>query len=417
MTSGVFESVAISSITWVRERRQRRTLGDLSELAESLSKRGQIHPIVITRERIGVVGERRWAAAKSLGWTHIAAQFQDEIDEKTLHKIELDENIKRTELPWPDRVAAIAEYHEICRAEAPSWTQEDTAEELGISQETVSRHILVAKEMHNPEIAKQTVFGGALNQAKRVVARRKADELTHIDAGRIDTHVLTADFNEWAPLYDGPKFNLIHCDFPYGINAHKHKGQAAALGIDYADTEEVYDTLCGTLRNYIDNFCSESAHMVFWFSPNVWEYTKDLLWGIRDWRFEEHPLIWVRGENEGIAPDPSRRPRRIYEMAFFGWRGDRRIIKTKANAIVAPTDRSRHPHEKSQIALQHFFEMLVDDNTRLFDPTCGSGSALRAAKILGCRSYLGLERDSAYAETARRALMVVREPSNRNAEA
>ena len=49
--------------------------------------------------------------------------------------------------------------------------------------------------------------------------------------------------------------------------------------------------------------------------------------------------------------------------------------------------------EKSQAMLEHFMRMVVDEGTRMLDPTCGSGSALRAADRLGAREVLGLERD------------------------
>jgi predicted RNA methylase len=49
--------------------------------------------------------------------------------------------------------------------------------------------------------------------------------------------------------------------------------------------------------------------------------------------------------------------------------------------------------------------MCVDSTTRLLDPTCGSGSALRAAKSLGASAVLGLERDASYADEARRSLV------------
>ena len=144
--------------------------------------------------------------------------------------------------------------------------------------------------------------------------------------------------------------------------------------------------------------------MIFWFSPQTYCNTWEALKLLEGCVFEPYPLIWQRGENEGIAPDPARRPRRIYEMAFFGWRGDRKVIRTKANLVMAPTERIRHPHEKSEEALKHFFEMCVDSNTRLFDPTCGSGSALRAAAALGAADVFGLELNEEYAEQARRAL-------------
>ena len=60
--------------------------------------------------------------------------------------------------------------------------------------------------------------------------------------------------------------------------------------------------------------------------------------------------------------------------------------------------------EKPEPMLRHFFGMLVDENTVLLDPTCGSGSALRAANSLGARFVLGLERNAEFAGIAQDAL-------------
>ena len=48
--------------------------------------------------------------------------------------------------------------------------------------------------------------------------------------------------------------------------------------------------------------------------------------------------------------------------------------------------------------------MFVDSNTRLLDPTCGGGSALRVAEALGAEHVLGLEINDEYVANARRAL-------------
>jgi DNA modification methylase len=41
--------------------------------------------------------------------------------------------------------------------------------------------------------------------------------------------------------------------------------------------------------------------------------------------------------------------------------------------------------------LAHFLEMVVDPTTRILDPTCGSGTALRVAKNLGAALGLGFD--------------------------
>jgi DNA modification methylase len=63
---------------------------------------------------------------------------------------------------------------------------------------------------------------------------------------------------------------------------------------------------------------------------------------------------------------------------------------------------------KPEPMLRHFFEMFVDESTIFLDPTCGSGSSLRAAEGLGASHVLGLERNSEFHESASRALRSAR---------
>jgi len=116
------------------------------------------------------------------------------------------------------------------------------------------------------------------------------------------------------------------------------------------------------------------------------------------------PLTWMKTDNKGILPDPKRGPRQITETALMASRGDRHIIRAVSNAYGAPTTKENHQSEKPEPMLRHFFQMFVDENTRMFDPTCGSGSALRAAESLGAKQVLGLEINPDYAEAARIAL-------------
>ena len=54
--------------------------------------------------------------------------------------------------------------------------------------------------------------------------------------------------------------------------------------------------------------------------------------------------------------------------------------------------------------LRHFFRMIMSEHTMMLDPTCGSGSALRAAQSLMARRVLGLEVNPEFAALARLAL-------------
>ena len=77
------------------KKRIRKEMGDISALAESLKRFGQISPIVITKDNLLVAGERRLEAARSLGWTSINAVVADIPDELTRVEYEQEENIQR----------------------------------------------------------------------------------------------------------------------------------------------------------------------------------------------------------------------------------------------------------------------------------------------------------------------------------
>jgi DNA modification methylase len=77
------------------------------------------------------------------------------------------------------------------------------------------------------------------------------------------------------------------------------------------------------------------------------------------------------------------------------------IVEAVANLYPAPTDPLRqHLSEKPEPMLRHFFRMFVDDSTSMLDPTCGSGTALRAANELDAAHVLGLEINPEFAEDA-----------------
>lgn len=411
--TGEFGSILLDSvIVQDRIRVKPRTPAEHKRLINSIRRRGLMHPIIIDRDQRLVAGEGRVLACRALGWTHIPFQYADELTERQRRMMEAEENNVREDLSWEDEHNNYMAIVEMLREENPNATEQDLADELNLDRITVNHHITFDKFKHVPSVRKSAEggFTTGYNAAVRVREREQADlidKTIHMRFPEPHTHVSpiqTVSFHDWAASYISQPFNLIHCDFPYGINAHQHAGQNSSLVVDYSDTEEVYWQLFTTLDFHLDRICADSAHMIFWFSPSLYVETWKALNRLPGFRWEEHPLIWIRGENEGIAPDPARRPRRIYEMAFFGWRGDRKIIRTKANAFTAPTERQRHPHEKSEAALRHWFEMCVDGNTRLFDPTCGSGSALRAALSLGASSVLGLELNEEYAKDARIAL-------------
>ena len=216
--------------------------------------------------------------------------------------------------------------------------------------------------------------------------------------------ILHSTFQQWLSTYTDHPFNFIHCDFPYGVNVFDGEYGDARGDKHYLDTPDTYFSLISLLANNLNKVMAHSAHIMFWFSMEHYEATfaafrkemPDVIW-------QKFPLIWIKSDNVGIMPDPKRGPRRIYETCLIGSRGDRPVVKAVSNAYSCPTDKQHHPSTKPEPMLRHFFQMFVDNGTRMLDPTCGGGSALRAAETLGAEQVLGLEQDEEHFNNATKA--------------
>lgn len=417
MTSGNFIALSIDSITILREDRQRKELKNIPELADSLSRIGLIHPIVVTADNVLVAGERRLTAAKSLGWTSIPAQRVEDLDPLTLHAIELEENIKRHDLTWQEECLAVEQYHNLRRQQHPEQTMEETGKELGFSRTDVSEKLSVAKEITkgNTRVSEADKYSTARNIVRRDTERKNSSDLTAITKTAVsilsDTipveepeetkpvvPLLNEDFHEWAAGYCGLKFNMIHCDFPYGVGMHNSdQGSGQEFGT-YEDDEDVYWKLLDSLKMSMSNVVADSAHLIFWFSMDFYEETMLRLTDM-GWKVNPFPLIWLKSDNTGIIPDAQRGPRRIYETAFFASRGDRLLTArgARANAFSHPgRGKSIHMNEKPVPMLTHFMGMCVDEYSIVLDPTAGSANALKAAQNLGAATVLGLEKSQEF---------------------
>lgn len=407
MTSGNFKSVSLSSITVNREARQRHeiTVESIHSLAESIKRIGLIHPIVIRMDGTLVSGETRLEAFRLLGYDSIPVQYVEDLDEQTLLAIELEENIKRTDISWQDQVSAVKRYHDLMKDVDENWTQTATADALGIDIKTVESKLAVAKEIEkgNSRVIDAPLFSTARGIVTRTNERARADEANLLlGEEKEEEKVLNANFLEWAPAYTGVPFNFIHCDFPYGIGADKFAQGASSSFGGYADTEEHYWNLVSCLIKNKERLLGESGHVVFWFSMRY--YSETLATLSKEFWIDPYPLLWHKSDGKGTLPDPKRGPRRVYEVAFLCSHGDRKVVQSVANVASFPLGKREHMSEKSEDMLKHFFRMIVDGGTRMLDPTCGSGSALRAAEELGAASVLGLEINPEFALNAQRSL-------------
>ena len=463
--SDTYVRLPIELIHVKRDERQRREI-ETEDLQRSIKQVGLINPIVVREQGGGlfelVAGERRLEAFKALKMAEIPARFAHELTHIESNIIELEENVKRKELPWQDMVKAVVKLHDLHIKLDKKWTQANTAEALSIAEGTMSMYFKVGNHIHDPRIAECSTVRQAYEVIDRREKRGKAVELaglfdedyddddwdddeeygegevedptaenvipllggpriatptstaTSVEGGEaplirrmrpIADDIIHADFLEWAPQYSGRKYNFIHVDFPYGTTeiGPQHLGNEHTM---YEDNPRLYMQLLGCFCENLNNFFADFGWCMFWYSERMGRVTRDFFkFNAPSLNVQTHALIWVHSDNAGISPDVKRRPRHIYDTALLMSRGEMPLVKVKSDAYASPTDHKLHPSTKPVPMLKHFFEMFVDEHTTILDPTCGSGAALRAAETLGARRVLGLEADWNHCETARKALI------------
>ncbi len=452
--------------------RQRKTV-EVDEHFIASIRKCLIQPIVLRRvdgEPHLVVGGRRLTALQAIGeplTEHVHFRFIEDLDEFDARVAELEENIKREDLSWRDHAAAVAEIHQAFRAHhGPQWTALKTMEALAVSERWLHLCLIVAKNLDSPLLRDANGIEHAHSILRLVAERRAGQILSDIsntgrqifapEASEADPNandpllqgpapqpngsgvsgsqdpqhapvsdrpspspapaedrgpILAANFLEWAPTYVGPKFNVIHVDFPYNV---EYKSYAQSTN----NTEEDYESrgyweLLDTFVTHLDRFCSYSSHVMFWFSMEFYEKTRTILEGAGLF-VHRHPLVWFKSDNSGIIPGRDNQyPRRVYETALLCSRSKRPLVKTLANAYAAPLpSHAIHPSQKSEPMLRHFLSMLVDETTDMLDPTAGSGAAVNAAESLGARRTLGLEINPDYVARANTNILQSRQLRN-----
>ena len=463
-----YHRIPLDEIRILRDERQRREIVT-DDLESSIARRGVISPIIIQRDGTLIAGERRVEASRKLGLPDIPARYADELSPLEAQIIELEENIKRKDLTWQDHTRALQRIHslytDLAAAEGTEWSQLRTAEEIGLTAGTVSVYLRVAPEMGDDRISGAATVREAYGMLERRQQRLNGETLDQLfgqpqRASAADPSVapplyvrpetlnggpplveprpleegppppertiLQRDFTDWASTYSGPKFNLIHCDFPYGIGAFAgpqmtnhtvyRGGKFIRQGSDednpqYDDERASFDKLFNAFCSNLDRFASHSCHLMFWYTADsilLYELLTRFAEQAPSWRFYKFPLIWFKSDNAGVIQDHRRTPRHTYEVALLASRGDRQIASVVADSYSAPTDNKLHPSAKPEPVLRHFFRMLADETTVMLDPTCGAGSSIRAAESLGVKSALGLELNEQFVLAGQRELRASR---------
>jgi ParB-like chromosome segregation protein Spo0J len=436
-----------SSLIHVSER-QRKTIdtAKLNELKESIVNVGLLHPPVchwsngLTWEL--VAGERRLRAMQELHkegreFRHSGilvprsqipiTPLGDYLDDVGRFEAELDENIRRHDLDWPDQMRAYAALHAMRQKQNPEQTVRDTAKELaqrgGFATDkpggTISRsaetairqataivpHLKNEKiaNARNPSEALALVYRMEEDRVRAALVKRQLAASTQpaaVEIRRADALILL-------PKLEGDAYDLIIADPPYGISASSGGFRArTVVHHNYSDTPERAKDIAQAILTEGFRLTKSRANIFMFCDIDLFQWLKITAQNM-GWTVFRRPLIWMKSESEGLAPWGGQGPRITTEFIFFATKGQRGLNASPIDVFddrrVSRTERV-HAAEKPVSLFSRLISCSTLPGDAVLDPCCGSGNSILAAKQLG-RKGLGIEIDEDYYNSALASVM------------
>jgi ParB/RepB/Spo0J family partition protein len=173
---------------------QRKEIGDLTGLIDSIRSNGLINPIAVNK--IGdayylIAGKRRLLSFIELQRDEVPCHVYDNIPLGQYKAIEHAENFHRKNLTWQEDALAVLDFHESMMESgdysADEWTLDNTAVFLKISRRAVTSRIRVARALRsgNERVLGSVTLSAAYNvlqrEDERAIQTELADAVDEID--------------------------------------------------------------------------------------------------------------------------------------------------------------------------------------------------------------------------------------------
>ena len=395
------------------ENRHRKTFieADIKDLATSISTHGLFHaPVVLADGVMLLAGERRLRAIFSLyekGTTFFYNEVEIELgyipvvkvainSEWGIREAELSENIDRVNLSWREKSSAVEELHRLRDEEKQATTGKrqtkiETARELYSEGDTrtiegkltdVSKDLIAARFMDDPEVAKAKDRGEALKVITKKLETRRRTELGkkfNLSKGFGSHQIILGDVFEELPKLEENQISCMIADPPYGINADTFNNQSASKHL-YKDDAEYGDNVAAFILDEGYRLTKKRAHLYMFVDINKFSTWKLLAEEFK-WYVWPKPLIWFRGVNSGIAPRPDHGPRNTYEAIMYCIKGDKEVkVKNSVDVISIPHERGiDYAAHKPADLYAELIKRSCDPGDFVLDPVCGSGPIFGAA--------------------------------------
>jgi DNA modification methylase len=347
---------------------------------------------------------------------NLPVNYIGELDQIDAYEVELEENIRRLDLDWKDRVEATAQLFELRKLQAtkkglPEPTVRDLAEELrgsgdGSQQEATRQELIVSRHLSDPEVAKAKTVSEGFKILKRKEELRRSAELGELVGKTLSAaaySIWKGDCLDVMQGFEKESFDVILTDPPYGIDAQdfNDSGKLVSGSHFYDDSYETWAPLMQNFAVESWRIAKPQAHLYMFCDVDRFCELKAIM-SAQAWKVFRTPLIWAN-PTAMRAPWPESGPQRKWQMILYATKGDRPVTRLYPDVVSYPSDPNLNHHAQKPVALyRDLLQRSIRPGDSVIDPFCGSGPIFPAAHELKCRAT-GIEMDdSAYGIATKR---------------
>jgi len=398
---GAFIEVPLASID-IGSDRCRTSFTEIQELAESFRVHGMIHPLTVSTVGAGegkkyllIAGERRLRALILLNADPVPVVVRDDLSALERKLLEVEENIQRINLSWQERIEGERQADALRRqieAEAgrPAWRQDDTAEQVGVSRQTITRDIAFAEKLlARPELRAEVgnlPMSAAIRKIERIEAAEAASK-----AGVVATAAWR--LGHARDLLRDIASGSIACvltDPPFGVEAIANGGTGEGsksatyknqlLAADNLNADEVRRLLKWFVPE-LSRVLTDGGHFYMFYANQLYPAIRAAT-DAAGLEVQEYPLIWYKGR--GMAPGRGYTYVPCTEFILFGWKPPRkRMLERTMPALIeqkpVSVGRRLHAFQKPVALLETLIRQSTIQGETVLDPFGGVASTVIAA--------------------------------------
>lgn len=411
MSENGYKLLPIESII-VEEGRARQDFAGQKELSESIAQHGLINPLVVVPQDGGtyrlVAGERRLRACWMLEKEEVPCTLWDDLSEIQQKEIELEENVKRRDLHWTEKIENIRQIDELKREQArgkgEQWTHQDTSNLSGESRTGVSQQIKFAEELEKrpdlkPEVARLP-YRVARKRFNELLEREQLQEQAEKGEVKFEASLMHGKAEEQLQELDPESVDLILTDPPFAYEniedmRETNRGSVQSYTSTLQDsdnlTKQDVELILAKVLPQMARVLKPSCHFYIFFGFGDIDLIKKYL--PEELEIEYPILVW--NKDRTTSPFRGYSYASMCEGIVFGYKKPRtKYLAQSCQQLLTykpvSTQEKLHAFQKPPELLEYLIKQSTKPGETVLDPFAGSGATLVAAKTAN-RQAIGIE--------------------------